>query len=150
MQPFLVAFLVLCAYGFQNASFYMKVRFSDASFRIWRKIGFADYKCHQLRAESLTAILKEQSNAVVIGQCTAGDCGSRGCNFKTSHGIEFKLATQPPYLLPDGETWSEGQGVAPDIEVEKCLPWERKKKASGAAIELIRQDKLKNSAYELK
>lgn len=101
-------------------------------------------------AESLTAILKEQSNAVVIGQCTAGDCGSRGCNFKTSHGIEFKLATQPPYLLPDGETWSEGQGVAPDIEVEKCLPWERKKKAFGAAIELIRQDKLKNNAYELK
>ena len=95
-------------------------------------------------AESLTAILKEQSNAVVIGQCTAGDCGSRGCNFKTSHGIEFKLATQPPYLLPDGETWSEGQGV------EKCLPWERRKKAFGAAIELIRQDKLKNSAYELK
>ena len=43
MQPFLVAFFVLCAYGFQNASFYVKVRFSDASFRIWRKIGFADY-----------------------------------------------------------------------------------------------------------
>lgn len=43
MQPFLVAFLVLCAYGFQNASFYVKVRFSDASFRIWGKIGFADY-----------------------------------------------------------------------------------------------------------
>lgn len=50
MQPFLVAFLVLCAYGFQNASFYVKVRFSDASFRIWGKIGFADYRkyCHVL------------------------------------------------------------------------------------------------------
>lgn len=35
--------MVLCAYGFQNASFYVKVRFSDASFRIWGKIGFADY-----------------------------------------------------------------------------------------------------------
>ena len=98
----------------------------------------------------LSAILKGQPNVTVIGRRTGGDCGSMAFNFKTSHGIEFKLATQPPYLLPDGETWSEGQGVAPDIEVEKCLPWERKKKAFGAAIELIRQDKLKNSAYELK
>lgn len=49
-------------------------------------------------AESLTAILKEQSNAVVIGQCTAGDCGSRGCNFKTSHGIVFITIEQPKLI----------------------------------------------------
>lgn len=100
-------------------------------------------------AESLVAILKEQPNVIVIGCCSAGDCGSRGYNFRTSHGIEFKLATQAPYLLPDGITWSEGQGIAPDIEVEESLPWEEKN-AFNIAIDLINQDKLKNNAYELK
>ena len=101
-------------------------------------------------AETLVAILKEQSNAVIIGHCTAGDCGSRGYNFKTSHGIEFKLATQAPYLLPDGITWSEGQGIAPDIEVKESLPWEKKKNAFWVAIDLIKYNKLKNNAYEFK
>lgn len=100
-------------------------------------------------AESLVAILKEQPNVIVIGHRTAGDCGSTAFNFKTSHGIEFKLATEPPFLLPDGVTWSEGQGIAPDIEVEENLPWEEKN-AFSIAIDLINQDKLKNNDYELK
>lgn len=100
-------------------------------------------------AESLVAILKEQPNVMVIGCCTAGDCGSTAFNFKTSHGIEFKLATESPFLLPDGVTWSEGQGIAPDIEVEENLPWEEKN-AFSITIDLINQDKLKNNAYEFK
>lgn len=87
-------------------------------------------------AESLVAILKEQPNVIVIGHRTAGDCGSTAFNFKTSHGIEFKLATEPPFLLPDGVTWSEGQGIAPDIEAEENLPWEEKN-AFSIAIDLI-------------
>lgn len=100
-------------------------------------------------AESLVAILKEQPNVIVIGHRTAGDCGSTAFNFKTSHGIEFKLATEPPFLLPDGVTWSEGQGIAPDIEAEENLPWEEKN-AFSITIDLINQDKLKNNAYEFK
>lgn len=100
-------------------------------------------------AESLVAILKEQPNVIVIGHRTAGDCGSTAFNFKTSHGIEFKLATEPPFLLPDGVTWSEGQGIAPDIEAEENLPWEEKN-AFSIAIDLINQDKLKNNDYEFK
>ena len=99
-------------------------------------------------AESLVAILKEQPNVIVIGHRTAGDCGSTAFNFKTSHGIEFKLATEPPFLLPDGVTWSEGQGITPDIEVEENLPWEEKN-AFSIAIDLINQDKLKNNDKEL-
>lgn len=100
-------------------------------------------------AEILTAILKGQPNVTVIGRRTGGDCGSMAYNFKTSHGIEFKLATEPPFLLSDGITWSEGQGIAPDIEVEENLPWEEKN-AFNIAIDLINQDKLKNNAYEFK
>ena len=92
--------------------------------------------------EALAALLKEEPEAVVIGRRTAGDCGSNGCNFKTSHGLEFKLATKLPYLLPDGVTWSEGEGIAPDIAVEKVLPWEHKKDAFQTALELIEEDKL--------
>lgn len=98
-------------------------------------------------AEILTAILKGQPNVTVIGRRTGGDCGSMAYNFKTSHGIEFKLATEPPFLLPDGVTWSEGQGIAPDIEVEENLPWEEKN-AFSIAIDLINQDKLKNDVSE--
>lgn len=100
-------------------------------------------------AEILTAILKTQSNVTTIGRRTGGDCGSMAFNFKTSHGIEFKLATEVPYLLPDGVTWSEGEGISPDIEVEENLPWEEKNSFS-IAIDLINQDKLKNNAYEFK
>ena len=99
-------------------------------------------------AETLAAILKGQPNTLLIGHRTAGDCGSRGYNFKTSHGIEFKLATQPPYLLPDGVTWSEGQGIAPDIKVKESLPWEEET-VFNIAINLITKDKQKN-AYEFK
>ena len=64
-------------------------------------------------------------------------------NFKTSHGIEFKLATEVPYLLPDGVTWSEGEGISPDIEMTESLPWEDKKDAFKIALDLIEQNKLK-------
>ena len=43
MQPFQVAFFMLCVRCFLNASFYAKAQNSDASFRIRRKSGFADY-----------------------------------------------------------------------------------------------------------
>lgn len=36
---------MLCVRCFLNASFYAKAQNSDASFRIWRKSGFADYSC---------------------------------------------------------------------------------------------------------
>ena len=91
--------------------------------------------------EILAAILKGQPNVTVIGRRTGGDCGSMAFNFKTSHGIEFKLATEIPYLLPDGTTWSEGEGIAPDIQVEKRLPWEDKKDAFQIALELIEHNK---------
>lgn len=94
--------------------------------------------------EILTAILKGQSNVTVIGRRTGGDCGSMAFNFKTSHGIEFKLATENPYLLPDGITWSEGEGISPDMEVTETLPWEDKKDAFKIALDLIEQNKLKN------
>ena len=42
--------------------------------------------------EILIALLKGQPNVTVIGRRTGGDCGSMAFNFKTSHGIEFKLA----------------------------------------------------------
>lgn len=91
--------------------------------------------------EILAAILKGQPNVMVIGRRTGGDCGSMAFNFKTSHGIEFKLATEIPYLLPDGTTWSEGEGIAPDIQVEERLPWEDKKDAFQIALELIEHNK---------
>ena len=91
--------------------------------------------------EILAAILKGQPNVTVIGRRTGGDCGSMAFNFKTSHGIEFKLATEIPYLLPDGTTWSEGEGIAPDIQVEERLPWEDKKDAFQIALELIEHNK---------
>ena len=80
----------------------------------------------------------------VIGRRTGGDCGSMAFNFRTSHGIEFKLATEVPYLLPDGITWSEGEGISPDIEVEEILPWEDKKDAFEIALDWIEKDKSKN------
>lgn len=95
--------------------------------------------------EILTALLKGQPNVTVIGRRTGGDCGSMAFNFKTSHGIEFKLATEVPYLLPDGVTWSEGEGISPDIEVEEILPWEDKKDAFEIALNWIEKDKLKNT-----
>ena len=95
--------------------------------------------------EILTALLKGQPNVTVIGRRTGGDCGSMAFNFKTSHGIEFKLATEVPYLLLDGVTWSEGEGISPDIEVEEILPWEDKKDAFEIALNWIEKDKLKNT-----
>lgn len=94
--------------------------------------------------EILTALLKGQPNVTVIGRRTGGDCGSMAFNFRTSHGIEFKLATEVPYLLPDGITWSEGEGISPDIEVEEILPWEDKKDAFEIALDWIEKDKSKN------
>ena len=91
--------------------------------------------------EILTALLKGQPNVTVIGRRTGGDCGSMAFNFKTSHGIEFKLATEFPYLLPDGVTWSEGEGISPDIEVTERLPWEDKKNAFETALDWIKKDK---------
>ena len=95
--------------------------------------------------EILTALLKGQPNVTVIGRRTGGDCGSMAFNFRTSHGIEFKLATEVPYLLPDGITWSEGEGISPDIEVEETLPWEDKKDAFEIALNWIEKDKSKNT-----
>lgn len=40
---------MLCVRCFLNASFYAKAQNSDASFRIWRKSGFADYTEKQKR-----------------------------------------------------------------------------------------------------
>lgn len=91
-------------------------------------------------AELLVGILKGQSNVTVIGHRSGGDCDSNGYNFKTSHGIEFKLATQPAYLLPDGLTYSEGEGIMPDIKIVKLLPWEKGKNALSTAIDLICKD----------
>ena len=91
--------------------------------------------------EILTALLKGQPNVTVIGRRTGGDCGSMAFNFRTSHGIEFKLATEVPYLLPDGVTWSEGEGISPDIEVAESLPWEDKKDAFKTALDWIEKDK---------
>lgn len=91
--------------------------------------------------EMLAALLKTRPGTVVVGRQSAGDCGSWGYNFKTSHGIEFKLATEVPYLLPDGVTWSEGEGICPDVEVEECLPWENKKEAFRIALDLIKEEK---------
>lgn len=92
-------------------------------------------------AEKLTALLKVQPNVTVIGRRTGGDCGSMAFKFRTSHGIEFKLATQTPYILPDGVTWSEGEGISPDIEVAETLPWEDKKDAFKTALDWIEKDK---------
>ena len=88
-------------------------------------------------AEYLVAVLKGQHNVVVIGQRSGGDCGSSAYNFRTSHGIEFRLATQPAFLLPDGITYSEGEGIMPDIEVRELLPWEEGSSTLLKAIELI-------------
>lgn len=93
-------------------------------------------------AECLVACLKGQSNVTVIGQRSAGDCGSWAYNFRTSHGLEFKLGTQPPFLLPDGKTLSEGVGITPDIETKESLPWE-KEESLAQALALIWRDRLK-------
>lgn len=92
--------------------------------------------------EFLTGILQGQPHVTVIGQRTAGDCDSSGYNYRTSHGVEFKLATQAPYLLPDGVTYSEGVGIRPDIELPETLPWEKKHGALFMALKLILEDKL--------
>ena len=91
-------------------------------------------------AECLVACLKGQSNVTVIGQRSAGDCGSWAYNFRTRHGLEFKLATRPPFLLPDGKTLSEGVGIAPDIETRESLPWEMEESLARALF-LIHKDK---------
>ena len=91
-------------------------------------------------AELLVALLKGKPGVVVVGRRSAGDCGSRGYNFRTSHGIEFKLATEAPYLLPDGTTWSEGEGILPDIEVEEYLPWEEGKDMVSTVLDFIREE----------
>lgn len=96
-------------------------------------------------SEILLACLKKQSNVLVIGELTGGDCGFvKGLNFKSRYNIEFKLATSVPPLLPDG-TPSEGKGIAPDIIVEEGLPWENWETSLIVALNLIKQDKLKNN-----
>ena len=91
-------------------------------------------------AECLVACLKGQSNVTVIGQRSAGDCGSWAYNFRTRHGLEFKLATRPPFFLPDGKTLSEGMGITPDMETRVSLPWE-KEESLAQALTLIWRDK---------
>ena len=91
-------------------------------------------------AECLVACLKGQPNVTVIGQRSAGDCGSWAYNFRTRHGLEFKLATRPPFFLPDGKTLSEGMGITPDIETRVSLPWE-KEESLAQTMTLIWRDK---------
>lgn len=91
-------------------------------------------------AECLVACLKGQPNVTVIGQRSAGDCGSWAYNFRTRHGLEFKLATRPPFLLPDEKTLSEGMGITPDIETRVSLPWE-KEESLVQALDLIWRDR---------
>lgn len=95
-------------------------------------------------AECLVACLKGQPNVTVIGQRSAGDCGSWAYNFRTRHGLEFKLATRPPFFLPDGKTLSEGMGITPDMETRVSLPWE-KEESLAQALFLIGCDKRENT-----
>lgn len=88
-------------------------------------------------AEYLIGLLKGQRNVTVIGQRSGGDCDSNGYNFKTSYGIEFKLATEPAFLLPDGITYSEGEGIMPDIEIQELLPWEKGESSFLKALKLV-------------
>lgn len=98
--------------------------------------------------EYLVAVLKGQPHVTVIGRISSGDCDSMGYNFRTSHGIEFKLATEPPYLLPDNITYSEGVGITPDIEVPDLLPWEKGATALSTALDLILKYKITIEQYE--
>lgn len=98
--------------------------------------------------EFLAAMLKGQPNVVLLGQRTGGDCGNLCYYFKTTHGIEFRLETQAPFLLPDGVTWSEGEGITPDVTVEEYLPWEDGKGSLAVALELIKKDELRGDTLQ--
>lgn len=99
-------------------------------------------------AELLVAMLKERPDVVVIGECSAGDCGSMSYNYRTSHGIDFKIATQAPFLLSDGRTFNEGTGIEPDITAKEKLPWEEGKTVLGVVLELIKQEIQRNYEAE--
>lgn len=94
-------------------------------------------------AEKLIALLKQRKQVISIGQQTNGDCGSTAYKYQTSHGIEFRLATEKPTQLPDG-SYTEGEGFSPDIYVKESLPWENLPDEFDKAIELIKSDKLRS------
>lgn len=98
-------------------------------------------------AEKLIALLKQRKQVISIGQQTNGDCGSTAYNYKTSHGIEFRLATEKPTQLPDG-SYTEGEGFFPDIYVKESLPWENLPDEFDKAMELIKSDKLRRANNE--
>lgn len=58
---------MLCVRCFLNASFYAKAQNSDASFRIWRKSGFADYtsELHKALPEATPRVLDIQLKELV-------------------------------------------------------------------------------------
>lgn len=91
-------------------------------------------------AEKLIALLKQRKQVISIGQQTNGDCGSTAYKYQTSHGIEFRLATEKPTQLPDG-SYTEGKGFSPDVYVEESLPWENLPDEFDKAMELIKSDK---------
>lgn len=98
-------------------------------------------------AEKLIALLKQRKQVISNGQQTNGDCGSTAYNYKTSHGIEFRLATEKPTQLPDG-SYTEGEGFFPDIYVKESLPWENLPDEFDKAMELIKSDKLRRANNE--
>lgn len=93
-------------------------------------------------AEMLVGLLKGQSNVTVIGRHTNGDCGSAGYNFKTTHGVEFRVAAEAPFLLADSVCYSEGEGISPDIEMPYLLPWEKGERPFMTAFKLIHANRL--------
>lgn len=71
-------------------------------------------------AESFVVDMKESGNAILIGEPTGGDTGNRPQTFKTSHGICFRIPTNPPALSPKGFPL-EGVGISPDYLVRQTV-----------------------------
>lgn len=69
-------------------------------------------------AEYLACILKESGSAILVGEETAGDFGTKVLTFCTEHGTYFRLGAELPKPTLGG-TPTEGAGLLPDFPVEE-------------------------------
>ena len=71
-------------------------------------------------AESFVIDLKENGNAILVGEVTAGDTGCRPENFVSKYGIWFRIPTREPHFSPKGFPM-EGVGVEPHPKVKQTV-----------------------------
>lgn len=71
-------------------------------------------------AESFTIDMKESGNVTLIGEATSGDTGNGPKDFRTKHGIYFRIPTRQPALSPQGFPM-EGVGIPPHHPVSQTV-----------------------------